>query len=207
MTANKVIFVDDDLDVRTALGQSLELDGYNVILARAFIEATDHITPGFAGVVVTDVRMPGKDGFDLLERALKIDPELPVIVLTGEADVPMAVRAMAAGAYDFLEKPCPPKRLLATVARAMEMRRLVLENRRLQGERTTFDLARQQTSLTGQMDMVEKLLIEDALREHGGRVVHVAQALGMPRKTLYDKLKRHGIEPADFRASGDSKSP
>lgn len=206
MTANKVIFVDDDLDVRTAIGQSLELEGYDVILARAFIEATDHITHSFAGVLVTDVRMPGKDGFDLLDRALKIDRDLPVIVLTGEADVPMAVRAMAAGAYDFLEKPCPPKSLLAAVARAMDKRRLVLENRRLQAERTTIALARQQTSLAAQMDMVEKLLIEEALRDHGGRVVNVAEILGMPRKTLYDKLKRHGIEPVEFRPSGDSQS-
>lgn len=204
MTANKVIFVDDDLDVRTAIGQSLELDGYDVILARAFIEATDYISPGFAGVVVTDVRMPGKDGFDLLERVLKIDRDLPVIVLTGEADVPMAVRAMAAGAYDFLEKPCPPKSLLAAVARAMEMRRLVLENRRLQVERTTIARVRQQDSLNAQMEMVEKLLIEAALRDHGGRVVKVAETMGLPRKTLYDKLKRHGIDPAGFRKSGDS---
>ena len=80
MTANRVIFIDDDLDVRTAIGQSLELEGYDVVLARAFIEATDHITPGFPGIIVTDVRMPGKDGFDLLERALKIDRDLPVIV-------------------------------------------------------------------------------------------------------------------------------
>lgn len=204
MTANRVIFIDDDLDVRMAIGQSLELEGYDVILARAFIEATDHITPGFPGVIVTDVRMPGKDGFDLLKRALKIDRDLPVIVLTGEADIPMAVRAMAAGAYDFLEKPCPPKSLLAAVARALEKRRLVLENRRLQTERSAISDVRQQDSLAAQMDMVEKLLIEAALRDHDGRVVNVAETLGLPRKTLYDKLKRHAIDPAEFRTSGDS---
>ena len=205
MTANRVIFVDDDLDVRTAIGQSLELEGYDVVLARAFIEATDHITPGFPGIIVTDVRMPGKDGFDLLERALKIDRDLPVIVLTGEADVPMAVRAMAAGAYDFLEKPCPPKSLLAAVARALEKRRLVLDNRRLHAERNVLAAVRGQTSLAAQMEMAERLLIEEALREQDGRVVNVAETLGLPRKTLYDKLKRHGIDPAAFRASADSK--
>lgn len=207
MTANRVIFIDDDLDVRTAIGQSLELEGYDVVLARAFIEATDHITPGFPGIIVTDVRMPGKDGFDLLERALKIDRDLPVIVLTGEADVPMAVRAMSAGAYDFLEKPCPPKSLLAAVARALEKRRLVLDNRRLHAERSALEDVRGQPSLAAQMEMVEKLLIEDALRDHGGRVVSVADVLGLPRKTLYDKLKRHGIDPADFRTGSDSKVP
>ena len=80
----------------------------------------------------------------------------------------------------------------------------MLENRRLQAERTTLTLARQEGSLTAQMDMVEKLLIEEALSDQFGRVVNVADALGLPRKTLYDKLKRHGIDPADFRKRSDS---
>ncbi len=204
MTAPRVIFVDDDRDVREAIGQSLELAGYQVTLCRAFIEATDHITPGFTGVVVTDVRMPGKDGFDLLERALRIDGDLPVIVMTGEGDIPMAVRAMAAGAYDFLEKPCPPKRLLDAVARATEKRALVLENRRLHAERKTIAEVRRRVpgeGLSTQMDMVERLLIEAAMADHGGRVVAVAEALDLPRKTLYDKLKRHGIDPASYRGT------
>jgi len=205
MTGARVIFVDDDQDVREAIGQSLDLAGYQVTLCRAFIEATDHISPGFPGVIVTDVRMPGKDGFDLLERALRIDPDLPVIVLTGEGDIPMAVRAMTAGAYDFLEKPCPPKRLLEAVARATEKRRLVLENRRLQAERNAIARVRDEVpdeTLTVQMETVEKLLLEGALRDHAGRVAAVAEALGLPRKTLYDKLKRHGLDPAAFRAQG-----
>ncbi len=198
----RVLFVDDDSDVREAIGQSLELAGYDVTLCRAFIEATDHIGPGFAGVVVTDVRMPGKDGFALLERCLKIDRDLPVIVLTGEGDIPMAVQAMNAGAYDFLEKPCPPKQLLAAIARGWEKRTLVLENRRLKAERDAVAHVRAVAPAEGlavQMEMVERLLIEGALTDHGGRVALAADALGLPRKTLYDKLKRHGLEPGAFR--------
>lgn len=196
----RVILIDDDRDVREALGQSLDLAGYRVTLCKSFIEGTDHITRGLAGVIVTDVRMPGKDGFDLLARALKIDSDLPVIILTGEGDIPMAVRAMAEGAYDFLEKPCAPKHLIDAVARAWEKRELILENRRLNVERDAIAKARTADSLAIQMDTVEKLLIEAALRDHMGRVVAVAEALELPRKTLYDKLKRHEIDPARFRS-------
>lgn len=199
----RVLFVEDDRDVREAVGQSLDLAGYDVTLCKAFIEATDHIAPGFQGVVVTDIRMPGKDGFALLERSLRIDPDLPVIVLTGEGDVPMAVRAMSAGAYDFLEKPCPPKKLLQAIDAAWEKRALVLETRRLKASQLAVRKVRGSAEASGlaqQMVMVERLLIEGALADHGGRVALAAATLGLPRKTLYDKIKRHGIEPGDFRA-------
>ncbi len=62
-----------------------------------------HLTPSFAGIVVTDLRMEAMDGMELLRRAHEIDPELPVVVITGHGDVETAVRAMRAGAYDFIE--------------------------------------------------------------------------------------------------------
>ncbi len=202
MKVNKVLFVDDDDDVRLAYGQSLSLAGFDTTLCSFFIEATDHITPGWTGVVVTDVRMPGKDGFDLLVRSKHIDPDLPVIVLTGEGDIPMAVRAINNGAYDFLEKPCPPRRLIASVERALDKRRLVLENRRLLVERYAFAHARKmkpETGLTAQLAMVERMLIEACLADHKGKVTAVSDALKLPRKTLYDKLTRYGIEPSEYR--------
>jgi two-component system C4-dicarboxylate transport response regulator DctD len=90
-------------------------------------------------VLVTDVRLPGMDGLALLQRVVAIDPDLPVILVTGHGDVSMAVEAMRAGAYDFIEKPFAPERLLDIVRRALEKRRLVLENRALrrQLEQTT----------------------------------------------------------------------
>lgn len=126
-----VLVVDDDRPVRDALAQTLELEGYEVISAGSFVEAKDHMTAGFAGVILSDLRMPGRDGFHLLDHARRQDPELPVILLTGEGDIPMAVRAMAEGAFDFLEKPCAPSALTTVLERALQTRRLVLENRRL----------------------------------------------------------------------------
>ena len=137
----RILLVDDDKPVREALGQTLELGGFSVTLAASFIEATDHITADFAGVVISDVRMPGKDGFALLERAAKIDPDLPVVLLTGEGDIPMAVRAINAGAFHFLEKPCPSKRLIEVAEKACARRRMVLENRDMKRRITREDAA------------------------------------------------------------------
>jgi len=137
----KVLLVDDDAAVREALGQTLELADLTPILARSYIEAKDHIAPGFAGVVVSDIRMPGKDGFALLDHARGVDAELPVILLTGEGDIPMAVKGMAAGAFDFLEKPCAPRDFLAVVEKAVKTRALVLENRALRDQVQRGDAA------------------------------------------------------------------
>ena len=137
----RVLLVDDDAAVREALGQTLELAGLAPTLAGSYIEAKDHIAPGFAGVVVSDIRMPGKDGFALLAYTHGIDPELPVILLTGEGDIPTAVRGMAAGAFDFLEKPCAGADLLAVVEKALKTRGLVLENRHLKQQAEAGDAA------------------------------------------------------------------
>ena len=137
----RVLLVDDDRDIREALGQTLELADLAPTLAGSFVEAKDQLTRGFAGVIVSDIRMPGRDGFHLLDYVREVDPELPVILLTGEADIPMAVRAMSAGAYDFLEKPCAPQNLVSVVVRALRARSLVLENRRLKSELEAGDAA------------------------------------------------------------------
>ncbi|AXI46981.1 sigma-54-dependent Fis family transcriptional regulator [Sulfitobacter sp. SK012] len=126
-----VLLVDDDAAVREALAQTLELADLTCLPAASFVVAKDKITPDFDGVILSDMRMPGRDGFHLLSHAHAVDPDLPVILLTGEGDIPMAVQAMGQGAFDFLEKPCAPADLLAVLERALKTRALVLENRRL----------------------------------------------------------------------------
>ena len=124
-----VLLVDDDAAVRNAVAQTLELSDFDVIKAGSFVEAKDHITIDFAGIILTDIRMPGRDGFHLLEYAKSVDPELPVVFLSGEGDIPMAVRAVGMGAFEFLEKPCSPADMIAVLQRALSARSVVLENR------------------------------------------------------------------------------
>ncbi|WP_420858740.1 sigma-54-dependent transcriptional regulator [Marivivens marinus] len=161
----RVLLVDDDRAVREALGQTLELADLDPILAGSFVEAKDRIEPGFDGVIVTDIRMPGRDGFHLLDHARKQDPDLPVILLTGEGDIPMAVRAMDAGAHSFLEKPCAPSDLIAVVEKALDQRRAVLEDRRHKLEMESGDAASRM--LFGTSDLA---------RDLRGRVRAVARA-------------------------------
>ena len=82
-------------------------------------------------MVVTDVRLPEQSGLELLDQIVAIDPDLPVIAITGHGDVSMAVDAMRRGAYDFIEKPFAAERLVEAVSRAQEKRRLIMENRLL----------------------------------------------------------------------------
>ncbi|MEQ9329515.1 MAG: response regulator, partial [Rhodospirillales bacterium] len=126
-----VIVIDDEQHLRTACEQALELAGLTVEChARADL-ALAGINAAWPGVVVSDVRMPGMDGLELLRRVMAIDPEVPVVLMTGHGDVPMAVRAIRDGAWDFIEKPFPSDLLVGAVKRALEKRRLVIENRSL----------------------------------------------------------------------------
>src|SRR5215213_643692 len=129
-----VVFIDDDEEVRRANAQSLELAGFEVRVFAAAETAQSTLSPDFPGVVVTDVRLPRLSGLTLLRQLMELDPDLPVILITGHGDIPMAVEAMREGAYDFFEKPYAPDRLIDSVRRAAEKRRLVLENRALRTE-------------------------------------------------------------------------
>lgn len=131
---SKVLFVDDEEHVRLARRQTLELANYEVVCCASAKKALTYISPQWPGILVTDIKMPGMDGMALLESAIAIDPDLPVIMVTGHGDVSLAVKAMQIGAYDFIEKPCPTDLLLGVIKRASEKRRLVIENRNLRNE-------------------------------------------------------------------------
>ncbi|MDI2591657.1 sigma-54 dependent transcriptional regulator [Pseudomonas sp. N3-W] len=128
---NSVIVVDDESSIRSAVEQWLSLSGFEVQLFSRADECLAQLPAHFPGVILSDVRMPGMTGLELLAEVQRRDPDLPVILLTGHGDVPMAVEAMRDGAYDFLEKPFSPETLLGSLRRALEKRRLVLENRAL----------------------------------------------------------------------------
>jgi two-component system C4-dicarboxylate transport response regulator DctD len=123
----KVALIDDDPPVRSSLAQTLELAGFAVVAYESAEAALADVGPGFLGVVVTDVRLPRMDGVALLQRLRQLDAAVPVILITAHGDVGMAVQAMHAGAYDFLEKPFAPERLVEVTTRAMEKRALSAE--------------------------------------------------------------------------------
>ena len=129
-----VILVDDDPHVRLSAGQTLELEDYPVLALADARQALVQLTPDFPGVVVTDINMPGMSGLELLQQIKQVDPDIPVILITGFGDISMAVGAIRNGAYDFIEKPFSADLLLDVVHRALEKRTLTLENRELRQE-------------------------------------------------------------------------
>src|SRR5262245_8622547 len=126
-----ILFVDDEAPMRHAVTQWLGLAGFQTLVHDRATSALNVLNPDFSGVLVTDLKMEGMDGMELLRRTQQLDPELPVVVITGHGDVETAVEAMRLGAYDFIEKPFAPERFLDVVRRASEKRQLVMENRRL----------------------------------------------------------------------------
>jgi len=134
---NSVMLVDDEASIRTAVEQWLSLSGFAVQLFSRAEDCLARLPRDFPGVILSDVRMPGISGLELLKEVQQRDADLPVILLTGHGDVPMAVEAMRDGAYDFLEKPFSPQTLLSSLRRALDKRGLVLENRRLHEQADT----------------------------------------------------------------------
>jgi len=122
-----VLLIEDDLHMQLGCVQALQLAGLRVQALGSVEAARPLLAAGFAGVVVTDMRLPGADGLTLVRHCRELDADLPVIMITGHGDVSLAVEAMRSGAYDFIPKPFSPEHLVEVVRRAMEKRRLTLE--------------------------------------------------------------------------------
>ncbi len=132
--AMKIAIVDDEQDMRRSISQWLALSGFDTETFAGTEDALKALGPDFPGVVVTDIKMPGMDGMAFLKKLMSLDSGLPVIMITGHGDVPMAVEAMRIGAFDFLEKPFNPDRMTELAKKATNARRLTLDNRALRRE-------------------------------------------------------------------------
>jgi two-component system response regulator HydG len=130
----RVLFVDDQKSARDLFPRLLDSDRYEVFVAGSVVEAEEQLRAVRPDAVVTDLRMPDIDGLDGLERFHRIDPELPVVLITAFGTVETAVEAMKRGAFDYIRKPFEPSEIEIVVERAMQHRRLVRENARLRSE-------------------------------------------------------------------------
>jgi two-component system response regulator FixJ len=119
LAAPTIFVIDDHASVRDALGEMLSVFGYAVKTyesADSFLQALDRQIPG---CIVADVRMPGTDGIGLVRELARRNVALPVVLISGHADVPMAVAAIKSGAEDFIEKPVDDGQLVAAINRAL----------------------------------------------------------------------------------------
>ncbi len=196
----KVLIIEDDAVLRASIEQSLELVDLTPIPTNSFTQARRSIRSNFRGVILSDIKMPDHDGFDVLNFAQARDPDLPVVLLTGHSDVPTAMRAVREGAYEYLEKPCDPQRLVDVLSRALEHRALVLENRLMREELDQVKSSDESGSLTDLLEAHEREIIEQTLASEKGKVANAAQRLGIPRNTLYDRMTKLHIVAKAFRS-------
>jgi DNA-binding NtrC family response regulator len=122
-----VLLIEDDPNVRLGCEQAMQLAGITVDAVGSAEEGQRRLKADYPGIVVSDMRLPGMDGMALLRWVNQLDPNLPVIIITGHGDVTLAVEAMRSGAYDFMQKPFSTSDLVDVVRRALEKRELVLE--------------------------------------------------------------------------------
>ena len=164
MTADlTVLLAEDDAAMQLGCVQALQLAGLQVRAVDSAEAALPLLHAGFEGVVVTDMRLPGADGLTVIQQARELDPELPVIMITGHGDVSLAVEAMRSGAYDFITKPFSPEHLVEVVQRALDKRRLTLEVARLRRALTLRDgLEGQLVGHSPQIRRVRQLVLEVA---------------------------------------------
>jgi len=173
MPVPTVYVVDDDQLVRESLEwllQSVQLPVQLFDRGAAFLEAYQ---PGSPGCVVMDVRMPGINGMDLHRLLRERDPDIPVIIVTGHADVPMAIRAMKEGAFDFIEKPYNDQHMLERVQAAIAHHQdLWREREQADGLLQRFD----------ELTPRERQVMEAVLRSHANK--RIAVDLGISIKTV-----------------------
>jgi DNA-binding NtrC family response regulator len=127
----KILVVDDEINIREALATILEAEGYEVHAAASAEEGISKLGEGLFQVVISDMRMDGGSGMDLLRWIRRDCPETEIILLTAYGSVEDAVEAMKLGAYDYLSKPVDRRRLSLLIGKALEKQRLTEENRSL----------------------------------------------------------------------------
>ena len=149
-----ILIIDDEKNIREGLAEALELDGYNTKTAANGKEGLELVSHGDIDLVITDLRMDGLSGEDVLKRVVTETPGIPVIVLTGHGSIDSAVDAMRNGAYDFLTKPLNLDRLSLIVKRALQGRELAIRHRQLEDElagKRTFE------SIIGKSQEMQKI--------------------------------------------------
>ncbi|HDL78034.1 MAG TPA: sigma-54-dependent Fis family transcriptional regulator, partial [Bacteroidetes bacterium] len=130
----KILIVDDEFAARDSLTKWFQLDGYKVDAAEDAYKALELLEKKPFDIVLLDIKMPGMDGLELQERIREIDPDIIVIIITAFASVETAIRAIKAGAYDYVTKPFDPDDLEHIIENAVDQRKLAKENIRLRAQ-------------------------------------------------------------------------
>ncbi|MDR2928238.1 MAG: sigma-54 dependent transcriptional regulator [Cytophagaceae bacterium] len=159
----KILVIDDQKSIRNTLKEILEYEGHEVALAEAAPEGIALFSSEKFDVVLCDIKMPGMDGIEALQKMMKINSEAPVVMISGHGTVDTAVDAIKKGAYDFIEKPLDLNRLLVTIRNAMERKNLVTETKVLRRKVSkTSEMIGESQAIAVVKEMIDKVAPTDA---------------------------------------------
>ena len=125
----KILVVDDEQSIRNTLKEILEYEDFKVDLASEGLQAVDLVEKNRYNAILCDIKMPGMDGIEVLEKIMAINPDVPVIMISGHGNIDTAVEAIKKGAYDFIEKPLDLNRLMVTIRNAQDKNTLIEETK------------------------------------------------------------------------------
>ncbi len=159
----KILVIDDEKSIRNTLQDILTHENYEVVLAEDGQEAIEKADQQKFDVVLCDVKMPGMDGIEVLDRFREIDPDATFVMISGHGTIDTAVEAIKKGAFDFISKPLDLNRLLITIRNAMDKTRLVNETRALKRKVSkTYDMVGESEPISRIKEMIERVATTDA---------------------------------------------
>jgi DNA-binding NtrC family response regulator len=196
----RVLIVDDGSDLRSLLHAVLA-PPHDVVLAPDAMVACARLETAPFDVVLTDVRMPGPDGFELARLIRKKWPLTEVVFMTAFASIPEAVDALRLGAYDYVAKPFHSDDVKLLIARALERRRERIRNHPAAPPDQELAVLSYREALGDARDRGTRQYLEALLRVFAGNVSRAAARAGLERESLHRLLRRHGIDAGNFRDS------
>ena len=162
---SKILIIEDEAAIRRVLAKiiSEENDTYYVEEAEDGLLGIEMIKNNDYDLVLCDIKMPKMDGVEVLEKAKKIKPEIPIVMISGHGDLDTAVNTMRLGAFDYISKPPDLNRLLNTVRNALDNKVLVVENKRLKKKVSkSYQMVGESAAISGIKDIIEKVANTDA---------------------------------------------
>jgi two-component system, NtrC family, nitrogen regulation response regulator NtrX len=158
-----ILVIDDEKSIRNTLKDILEYENHQVDLAEDGSKGLEFIQQNHFDVILCDIKMPDMDGIEVLTQIVQINPEAPVIMISGHGNIDTAVESIKKGAYDFIEKPLDLNRLLVTIKNALEKKDLVVETKRLKKKMNRqFEIIGESDAIRKVKDMIERVAPTDA---------------------------------------------
>ncbi|MBV9462837.1 MAG: response regulator [Verrucomicrobiae bacterium] len=184
---SKILVVDDEKSIRDFLRETLEIYGHEVLTAETAVQGLEFLSKNQFDMIISDIRMPGISGIRFLEQVRARYSQIPMILLSAYTTVEEAVYATKIGAADYLTKPITPAALKEKVDAVL--------SGAVKPQPGTGDVNYYNLPLKMRWDKPEAQIIKETLMAHGGHVTRAANALKISRMTLYNKLKKYGLEP------------